>query len=410
MRHLLQTTQLRVTGLAIVVVTVVLGIATTLAVLAQRDALTGNLDDRLARRADDIMALVIRGSTPATLAVGDDDALAQLVSAGSVVAASENAAELPIIAEPPPTGDEERLTTVDGLPIDDGEFRLFSRSFEVAEVGYVLHVAGALDDVNEAVATLTMTLGVTLLVVLAVVAGILWTVVGRALRTVEAAHSRLEQFVADASHELRSPLTSIRSELEVDLAHPDEADLLATQRSVLDDTVRLQRLVDELLFLARSDNGKAELRHDTVDLDEIVLGEAKALRSRNRVSVDSSHVSGAQVTGDAELLRRAVRNVLDNAERHAASTVSVTLSESDDRAVLSVSDDGPGIPSEQITRIFERFARIDQARDRQRGGAGLGLAITREIVTQHHGTIAVDPSQSGARFVIRLPLSSSQTA
>lgn len=408
MRHLLQTTQLRVTGLAIVVVAVVLGIAATLAVLAQRDALTGNLDDRLARRADDIMALVIRGSTPATIAVGDDDALAQLVSAGSVVAASENAAELPIIAVPP--GDEERLTTVDGLPIDDGEFRLFSRSFEAAGVGYVLHVAAALDDVNEAVATLTMTLGVTLLVVLAVVAGILWTIVGRALRTVEATHSRLEQFVADASHELRSPLTSIRSELEVDLAHPDKADLLATQRSVLDDTVRLQRLVDELLFLARRDNGKAELRHDIVDLDEIVLGEAKALRSRNRVAVDSSRVSGAQVTGDAELLRRAVRNVLDNAERHAASTVSVALSESDDRAVLSVADDGPGIPSEQITRIFERFARIDQARDRQRGGAGLGLAITREIVTQHQGTIAVDPSESGARFVIRLPLSSSQTA
>jgi signal transduction histidine kinase len=408
MRHLLHTTQLRVTGLAIVVVAVVLGIAVTLAVLAQRDALTGNLDDRLARRADDIVALVTRGSTPATLAVGDDDALAQLVSAGSVIAASENAAELPIIAEPPPTGDE-RLTTVEGLPVDDGEFRMFSRRFEAAGVGYVLHVAAALDDVNEAVATLTMTLAVTLLVVLAVVAGILWTVVGRALRTVEAAHSRLEQFVADASHELRSPLTSIRSELEVDLAHPNEADLLATQRSVLDDTVRLQRLVDELLFLARRDNGKAELRHDIVDLDEIVLGEAKALRSRNRVAVDSSRVSGAQVTGDAELLRRAVRNVLDNAERHAASTVTVALSELDDRAVLSVADDGPGIPSEQLTRIFERFARIDQARDRQRGGAGLGLAITREIVTQHQGTIAVDPSESGARFVIRLPLSSTQT-
>jgi signal transduction histidine kinase len=267
-------------------------------------------------------------------------------------------------------------------------------------------VAAALDDVNEAVATLTMTLAVTLLVVLAVVAVILWTVVGRALRTVEAAHNRLEQFVADASHELRSPLTSMRSELEVDLAHPDEADLLATQRTVLDDTVRLQRLVDELLFLARRDDGKAELRQDIVDLDEIVLGEAKALRSRNRVAVDSSRVSGAQVTGDAELLRRAVRNVLDNAERHAASTVTVALSEFDDRAVLSVADDGPGIPSEQVTRIFERFARIDQARDRQRGGAGLGLAITREIVTQHQGTIAVDPSESGARFVIRLPLSS----
>src|SRR5512145_913679 len=129
MRRLLHTAQLRVTGLAIVVVAVVLGIAAALAVLAQREALTGNLDDRLARRADDIAALVERGTTPATIAVGDDDALAQLVTADSVVASSENAMALPIITEPPPTGDQDRLTTVDGLPIDDGEFRLLSRRF-----------------------------------------------------------------------------------------------------------------------------------------------------------------------------------------------------------------------------------------------------------------------------------------
>lgn len=406
MRRLLYTAQVRICGLAVLAVTVVLAVITVAAVLGQRDALISNVDDRLRQRADDIVALVSGGSTPATLAVGDDDALAQLVSAEKVIAASENAVGMPIVAEAPP-GDGERLTTVDGVAIDEGKIRVLSRRFEVGETGYVIHVAAALDDVNESVALLTQTLALTLAVVVTAVAGVLWIVVGRALRRVEAAHSRLGQFVADASHELRSPLTSIRSELEVDLAHADEADLRATHRSVLEDTVRLQRLVDELLFLARHDNGKAEIRREPLDLDETVLLEASAVRGRHRITVDTTRVSGAQVVGDAAQLGRAIRNVLDNAVRHAASTVTVALSETADQAVLSISDDGPGIPPDQTARIFERFTRVDDARDRERGGAGLGLAITREIVTQHRGTVTVEPNGSAqSRFVIRLPLSS----
>jgi signal transduction histidine kinase len=412
MRRLLRKAQVRIAGVATVVVAVILGMTAVVAVLAQQDALTSSIDDRIRQRADDIVALVVSGSVPTTLAVGaDDDAFAQLVTVdGTVVATSENLTGSPIVAEPPPAEDDEQLTTVELTPVDNDEFRLLSRRFDAAGTTYVLHVAASLDDVNESVRVLTATLALTLPAVLAIVAALIWVAVDRAHRKVENAHRRLERFVADASHELRSPLTSIRSELEVDLAHGDDTELRATHRSVLEDTMRLQRLVDGLLYLARSDEGATEIRHDVVDLDEIVLTESKALRERRRVAVDTSQVSGAQVTGGVDLLSRAVRNILDNAERHAASTVTVALGETDGHAMLSIADDGPGVPADQVARIFERFARSDDARDRDSGGAGLGLAITRDIVTRHSGTVTLEPTgHTGARFVIRLPLSSTRS-
>jgi signal transduction histidine kinase len=440
----------RITAVATVVVAVVLAFTAIVVVVAQQRALTDNLDDRLRRRADDVSALVESGSTPEVLAVdGDpDDSLAQLVTvSGEVVAASPNVAGEPPVANP--SGDaRERLQTVDRLPIDSDEFRLLTRHFDTNEASYALFVAAALDDVTENIAELGLVLAVVLAVVLVIVAALIWIVVGRALRPVEGiraeveritgseldrrvpepagddeigrlartmnamlgrvedAHVRQEQFVADASHELRSPLTNIRSELEVDLAHAGTADLLATHHSVLDETVRLQRLVDDLLYLARSDAGELPTRSEAVDLDEIVLRESMTIRARGRVMVDTARVSGAQVTGDRDQLTRAVRNVLDNAERHASSRISVSLREIDHHAELTVTDDGPGIPDDQADRIFERFTRIDDARDRGHGGTGLGLAITHDILTRHRGAISSSRSSSGgAEFRIRLPTS-----
>jgi signal transduction histidine kinase len=159
--------------------------------------------------------------------------------------------------------------------------------------------------------------------------------------------------------------------------------------------------------LARSDAGAAEPQWSVVALDEVVLAETRSLRARDRVVVDVSGVSGAQVRGDAGHLRRAVRNLLENAERHAAGTVTVRLQEDGDDAELRVGDDGPGVPPELAERIFERFTRLDAARDRDHGGSGLGLAITRDIVVAHGGTIAVAPDPTpGATFVVRLPVAS----
>jgi signal transduction histidine kinase len=172
----------------------------------------------------------------------------------------------------------------------------------------------------------------------------------------------------------------------------------------LDEQARLEHLVENLLLLARADNGAAVRSPRTVDLDEVVLRELRDLRARGRVRVDVSGVLGGRVVGDADQLRRVVRNLLDNAELHASSTVRVELAQADDdTVVLAVSDDGPGIAPAQRERIFERFVRLDPARTRVAGGAGLGLAIVREIVTAHGGTARAEETDAGARLVVRLP-------
>jgi signal transduction histidine kinase len=147
---------------------------------------------------------------------------------------------------------------------------------------------------------------------------------------------------------------------------------------------------------------EARLNDSCHDLDEIALREARRLRSRTSHHVDTRGVSGAQLVGSADDLARAVRNLLDNADRHARSAVTVALSETDNAITLTVTDDGPGIPDDRKEWIFERFTRLDNARARDTGGTGLGLAITHEVVTAHGGSITVD-NTPGARFTIALP-------
>jgi signal transduction histidine kinase len=207
----------------------------------------------------------------------------------------------------------------------------------------------------------------------------------------------------------------MRTELEVDLARPDGADLLATHRSVLEETVVLQQLTEDLLLAARADAGAAGAgRDEPVDLDDLVVTAARRLRAGEQVAVDLTGVSAAQVRGDAAQLARAIDNLADNARRHARTTVAFTLVERDGVAVLTVADDGPGVPEADRERIFERFARVDQARSPDGGGAGLGLAIAREIAERHGGTLtlaaegegeAPPAGLSGARFVLTLPSS-----
>jgi signal transduction histidine kinase len=214
---------------------------------------------------------------------------------------------------------------------------------------------------------------------------------------------RQRRFVADASHELRSPLARMRAELEVDRAHPGSADPAATSASVLEETVGLQRLVDDLLLLARGDAGALDdVRTGPVDLD-VVLERLVADRRSARPRIDTHGVAPVQLPGDEAQLGRALGNLLDNAVRHARGAVTLTLAEHDGTAVLTVADDGPGIPVEERERVFERFTRLDDARSAD-GGAGLGLAIAREIAERHGGSLALTDSGSGARFVLRLPV------
>ena len=219
---------------------------------------------------------------------------------------------------------------------------------------------------------------------------------------------RSKRFVADASHELRSPLSVIQTELEVGLLHPEATDWSRTATDALEESRRMQRIVEDLLMLARADSGKV-LVHTLlpIDLDDIVLGEASRIRlAAGPLVVDTRAVSGGRVTGDPHLLLRVVRNLSNNAARHAKEKVTFVLHKEGGFVQLEVADDGRGVPEELREKIFERFTRLDEARSRDDGGSGLGLSIVRTIVEAHGGTVEVteNPDGSkGARFVVRIP-------
>jgi signal transduction histidine kinase len=444
----LATVRVRITVAAVLVVGLVLAAGAVWLVRAQRDSLTKNVETAARLRSRDITATIDDSDFPDRVPTprGDDN-LVQVVDAnGKVVASSANIRGEPRISNLSPRDHQYATVTVDHLAAGDGPFRIVARRVTTRTGTYTVYVAGSLDPVDDSSASLIRLLLIGLPAVLLLLGITTWVVTGRALRPVAAireevdaigaedlhrrvpepntddeiarlartmnamltrledATERQQRFVADASHELRSPLTGMRAQLEVDLAHPEHADWQATERDLLDDAVRLQRLVDDLLTLAKADASALDASHRApVDVDEVVLTEARRLRSLASCRIDTSAVSGAQLNANADQLVRAVRNLLDNAARHARSTVTVTLRETDAAVVLSVADDGPGIPPDERARVFERFARVDGGRARDEGGTGLGLAITQEVVHLHGGTITVD-NAPGARFTVSLPL------
>ncbi|MFI7121700.1 ATP-binding protein [Amycolatopsis sp. NPDC049868] len=222
------------------------------------------------------------------------------------------------------------------------------------------------------------------------------------LERLQVAHERQRRFVGDAAHELRSPLAAMTTRIEVGLAHPDGTDWVELGRQVHHQAARLTALAEALLILARTDSGVDD--REWVDLDEVVLAEAESVRARARVSVELSPFSAVRVRGRPHDLRAVVRNLLDNAERHARRSIVVGLRRADGHAELVVSDDGDGIPAADRERVFERFLRLHDARDRDRGGAGLGLAIVRDVATGHGGRAWVADTDHGAELHVRLPL------
>jgi signal transduction histidine kinase len=230
------------------------------------------------------------------------------------------------------------------------------------------------------------------------------TTMNRMLERLERAQARQRRFVADASHELRSPLATIRQHSEVARAHPSRTTPDALAGTVLAEGGRLQRLVEDMLLLARADEHGLGLRRRPVDVDDVVLDEARRLRATTELDVDATGVSAGAVDGDADALARVVRNVADNAARHAAGRIALALAERDGTVELVVEDDGPGVPRAERERVFERFVRLDDARARDGGGSGLGLAIVSELVAAHGGTVAIGESRwGGARVAITLP-------
>jgi signal transduction histidine kinase len=433
-----------VTAAAALAVLAVLTAASVGLVLAHRDALVETLDDQLDRQADAVESQLGAGRPVRDGDLPSEDLFVEVVAPdGTLLAASDGlAGRLPAAED---SGDPRTVELADGDPA-----RLLVQDVE----GATVLVAGSLDDVDDSTAALAGPLIVAVPLTSVVLAGIVWLAVGRALRPVEDIRARVEtisgsrldrrvpepdapreiarlahtmnemlgrlqtssdqqrRFVADASHELRSPLARMRAELEVDAAHPESADPAATSASVLAETVGVQRLVEDLLLLARGDAGALAVHGDRpVDLDDVVetvVGSRRPAAGGRRV--DTTGVRPVQVSGDRAQLERLVGNLLDNAVRHARDTVTIALTEetgdgSESTAVLVVADDGPGIAPEDRERVFERFTRLDDARAAADGGAGLGLAIAREIAERHGGRLRLDGDRSaGARFVLTLPV------
>ncbi len=309
----------------------------------------------------------------------------------------------------------------------------------VAVAGGNFYVVGmaSLAEVRRSVHTLWSGLRLGIPLVVLAVALVAWFLAGRALRPVEAMRQEVEnisattlqrrvreprshdevarlartmnsmlgrlqasreherQFLSDASHELRSPLASMRAQLETG-SWPSNAS------GVRAEATRLAHIVDDLMDLAKADEAAPPTTE--TDLDEVVLEEVAAIASTSPISIDTSNVGAARLIGDRQALARMVRNLVENAGRHATSRVDVSLANIDGTITLTVDDDGDGVADDDRQRIFERFTRTDSSRSRDTGGVGLGLAVVRATAQRHGGDVRCETSPTGgARFVVTLP-------
>ncbi|WP_404434168.1 HAMP domain-containing protein [Microbacterium lacus] len=369
----------------------------------------------------------------------DDERFWQVVDrdSGAVVAASDAAEDVGALAD-------REGTSPALVRLEDGEPPFVVAT---AEEGEWIVVAGhSTEDADATLATVGGLLAVSVPIIVIVVALTTWLAVGRSLAPVDRmrrqvdvmsasdlsqrvdepatrdqigrlAHTmngmlaRLEEsqaaqrrFISDASHELKSPLASMRQYAEVAQAHPDRISPAELSAVVLDEGARLERLVQGMLVLTRVDEGALALAVTEVDLDDLLLAEAGRLRGLGGVTVDTHAVGAVRLHGDLGLLRQVTRNLADNAVRHARTRVVFATMQTASGAGFSVEDDGTGIPVDEHEHVFERFVRLDEARARDAGGSGLGLAIVREIVRAHGGDVRVDAGAlGGARFTVTLP-------
>lgn len=434
-RHSIRT---RVTVGATAIVTLILVVGAVLAVLVLGRVLTASVEESAEQDLDSLSSQVENdpSRTESIITGVDDDLLVRFNAAGGTgtVVNDDEADQLP---EP---GESSRQVTVDDEP-----YLVVSEDTDVG----TFTVARTTEHVDETVSATTILLAVAVPLVIVLVGAVVWIVTGRALRPVERLRrqvdsitaeelsrrvdagddelgalattmnrmlARLEhsqavqrRFISDASHELRSPLATMRQHAELGASYPDATSLHELSEVVIDEGERMQNLVEGLLLLARLDENHRPPT-ELVDLDDLLLAEADRLGRISALTVDTSDVDAVQVEGNPRLLGRAVRNLVDNAARHAESRVVLGLRNADhtgSAVMLTVADDGAGVPEDDRERIFDRFARLDEGRARDAGGSGLGLAIVKEIVQAHHGQVAVgestaDATRGGAVFTVTL--------
>ncbi|HSE10820.1 MAG TPA: HAMP domain-containing sensor histidine kinase [Nocardioidaceae bacterium] len=450
--------RLRLVLFTVVAVTAMEVVGGLLTISAVRDEFVAAASWTSRDRAAGVARLAADGELPLDLPLFDEgETLVQVVREDQVVSRSENligAPPLPLPEQPPGS---LRLLTVERLPVQvAGPFQVSAHGARTPDGPVTVFVAVTTEDVDEVVGSAIARGSMAVVLLVVPLSLLLWVAMGRTLAPVRAIRARADaitaadltervpeparmdeigrlartingmlarldasaaeqrRFLADAAHELRSPVASLRAQLETmqQSGSGSPADD-ATVRDLLEETLRMQTLVDQLLLLARSDAGRMSRGREWVDLDDTVASVVRSRRldgSRLDVRVDTRAVDPVQVVGDPMLLAQVVRNLLDNALRHATSEVRVSLSEDDGSAVLVVDDDGPGVPQESRTEVFRRFTRLDEARHRDSGGVGLGLAIVADVVRVHGGDVTVtDSPTGGARFTVRLPTAAVET-
>lgn len=395
-------TRLRLTAVATAVSAVVLVAASVLVLALFQRQVTDNADDLATSRAEDLAALAAAGRLPDLLTDIGDDSVGQVIGPdGSVLAASASLGAAPAVTDRLGSEDPVRID-LDGVPDDDEteDYRAWLVTAQGPDGPVTAVVGTSREAIREDVLALGLALLVAMPLVLLAAAALLWFLLGRTLRPVEDAHQRQRTFVADAAHELQSPLASYRTQLEVAQRQDDPAGWRAVVSDLLAETDRMERLVRDLLFLARQDSSASAM--SLVDLDDVVLEEVARVRPTTAVDVDVTGVSAAPVRGNRDDLARLVRNLLANAVRHASARVQVACRQDATGSLLVVEDDGPGVDPGLRDAVFERFRRGDPARGHA-AGTGLGLSIVRAVADRHGGTVRVADGGGGARFEVRLP-------
>ncbi len=441
--------RLRATVLVSAVTAIALVVGGVILVAILRGQLIDNLDSTLSAQAIDRAALLAEGADPESLTASTmSEALVWIGTTDGTTLASGGRR----VAETPPVELEPGIRTTslsfiedhgDNEPeeLENEELRVVIVAANRPDGSPVMVVVGTeLEVVTKPVGSVSRALVAGTPFFLALVAVLTWTTANRALRPVESirqgaeqvgasghgesvpvpdtgdeierlartvnemlesldAHGvRQRQFVADASHELKSPLATLRLEAETSTSL-DQSERTRSIRQI----DRLTAIVDDLLALARSDETHPS-NTALVDIDEAVFDAIEMAAPRPGITIDIEHIAPTRLSGDGAQLRRLVRNLIDNARRHATSRVVITLNTDDGRVTLHVDDDGPGVPLENRATIFERFARMDESRARDDGGTGLGLAIARQITERHQGTLTVTEAPiGGARFTATLP-------
>jgi signal transduction histidine kinase len=439
------TVRARLTIATVLIVGVAVTIGAVALVAGVRATLRNTVRDAAARQAAAVVADLDAGTPLQDLVISDsDEELVQVIDARGTVLVSTPGRRQPLTSAA--AGSTVRVA----VPGEDDPFLAVVRA--TGDGARRVVVARTLEPVQQASGVVTRFLLFGLPLFLVFVALVTHLVIGRALRPVGAitdevdritsralhrrvpvptgddeitalarttnrmldrlddAQQRQAQFVSDASHELRSPVATIRQHAEVALAHPDRMSTSELAATVLAEDLRMSQLVDDLLVLARADEDALALHRRPLDLDDVVFAEAQRLRATTTHRVETSGVGACRVNGDEAALRRVVRNLADNAARHAHARVMFSTVATNGTVVVRVDDDGAGVPAGDRERVFERFVRLDEARSRDDGGNGLGLAVAAGLTRAHAGTITVaDSPLGGARFEVRLPAPSTST-